>query len=157
MVTTKREAPPNLWDTPWAPDPATYYADAGPFVIEPVSPDGGVEAAPVAVPPVVRSGASASAAILNATSVAIEVANTHLTVRDGQAVAPSSEDDWGHRRWEPTREQDTPTRTRADVLAAAARAKKDRRNARDRAKRLRQYAQRVATGVNTYGPKPRGN
>jgi hypothetical protein len=139
----------NPWDAPWAPDPAYYHAHLYGEPDEPEIVADTDDLTPEPEPLYRTTPASARAAIANATGVLVPERTPSAYIPPMPPYEPYADDP------EPTYPAPTPVAVdlRADEAAAATRVK---RNARDRAKRLRVYVDRIRHGERPSGPKPRG-
>jgi hypothetical protein len=161
MVTTSRPARP-MWGTtptaPWASPEAydQYRGLAADLRAQAAVPDPDASESDPA--PQRTSARAAAQAILDATGARVD-----LSVRPERSEEVSSTPDDAYGDAEPL-QPDQFTQAAIRELAAirtseaeqAAAERRERRNARDRARRLKAYKTRVRRGVTTHGPKPRG-
>lgn len=178
MVTTVGVKPaPNPWTTPWAPSDPLAYFEGAQVVVHVHRTEG----APAPEHLVRGEGASTrataagrAAAVLASTGAAVTITDApepSERVDSSDLDADSSGDIEMEAEWTPRlrpmadhsateQARQAVTRMRTEVAAAKAAERlqrsKERRNARDRNRRLKRAMERVAAGKTLHGPTPRG-
>ena len=159
MVTTKGiAAPADPWDAPWvtAAVRASYARMTRSDAPIPLLDDDGEPAAPITR----RSASAAERAILDATGATVDA-----SIRPGASESDEASDIDAARRvidadpfaWTDESADDPDLAAiEAEAAKQAAAEAREKRNARDRARRLRVHDQRVRRGARPHGPKPRG-
>lgn len=160
-----QKALPDSWSAPWTPeDPAAYMEGIGVVVnhihigsLEPPTPA-----------PTRRGAAAAAAAVLEATGASLDLVERpepSEAVSSSGFVADDAMDEFEAAKWSPNlpptvRANESIDRMRIEVVATRAAAReresKDRRNARDRDRRLKRAMARLAAGGSLSRPTPRG-